>query len=110
MREAAEGNREVLGARHPDTLNSLGNLADILREKGEFDAATAALADTVAVVTEIRGPEHLQTLKVEGQSARIVLAKTGDADPLKDVVKRMEKVLGKEHHYTKRFAKVVEAL
>ena len=41
FREVLAEKREVLGARHPDTLNAMGNLASTLREGGEHEEAEA---------------------------------------------------------------------
>ena len=109
-REALQGYREQAGARSMGTLFTIGNLADVLREKGELSAASAELGDTVAVAAEVLGPEHMFTLRIEVQAARLGLAHTGDAAPLREVVKRMETVLGATHQYTKKYAKVVQEL
>ena len=41
VRKMEAEKREVLGARHPDTLNAMGNLASTLREGGEHEEAEA---------------------------------------------------------------------
>ena len=73
-REALQVRRETLGDRHPNTLISIGNLADLLRERGQLDAASAELGDAVAVATEVVGADHRTTLKLTGQAARLTLA------------------------------------
>ena len=82
----------------------------MLREKGELDAAAAAMGDAVAVVTETLGAENMHTLMIEAQAAHLSLKRTGDAGSLKEVVAKMEAALGAQHQYTRKYAKVVEAL
>jgi len=38
-RRAREGSEKVLGAEHPDTLGSVGNLASVLRDQGKYEEA-----------------------------------------------------------------------
>ena len=40
-REVLAARREVLGARHPDTLTTMSNLASTLRARGKHDEAEA---------------------------------------------------------------------
>ena len=39
QREALEARREVLGERHPNTLNSMSNLAFTLSKQGKYGEA-----------------------------------------------------------------------
>ena len=50
LREALQSRRETLGARHPDTLRSINNLTDVLRELNQLDEARAVLGDAMVVV------------------------------------------------------------
>ena len=86
--------RSATATRRP---SSIGNLADLLRERGQLDAASAELGDAVAVATEVLGADHRITLKLTGEAARLTLAKTGNVEPLREAVGRLEAVLGKEH-------------
>jgi tetratricopeptide (TPR) repeat protein len=38
-RRALEGREKVLGVEHPDTLNSVSNLALVLQNQGKYEAA-----------------------------------------------------------------------
>ena len=38
-RRALERKEKVLGADHPDTLKSVGNLGNLLADKGDYDRA-----------------------------------------------------------------------
>ena len=105
LREDLQACRETLGDRHPSTLSSIGHLADLLRERDQLDAASAELGDAVAVATEVLGPDHLITLVTVAKAARLTLAQTGNVEPLRETVWRMEAVLGKEHPQTVKYAK-----
>ena len=48
----------MLGGRHPETLKSMGNLADLLREHGRPDEAIAVLGDAPLIATEVLGNLH----------------------------------------------------
>ena len=109
-RKAIAGFREVCGERVQFTLWCTGNLADTLREKGELDAATAAMGDTVLYINEVLGPDHMVTLRIEAQAARLAQARTGDATYLRDVVRRMVASLGQEHQYTRKYVEVLDGL
>ena len=54
--EGLEMRRQVLGERHPETLKSMGNLADLLREHGRPDDAIAVLGDAPVIAAEVLGP------------------------------------------------------
>ncbi|MBM3977585.1 MAG: tetratricopeptide repeat protein, partial [Planctomycetes bacterium] len=53
---------EVLGPKHPNTLSSLGNLARLHEQRGEFDKAIAVGREFLAGCREVYGPAHPQTL------------------------------------------------
>ena len=62
----------------------------------------------MAVATEALGPDHLDTLLLAAKAARITLAQTGNAEPLREVVGRMEAGLGREHRLTVKYTKVLD--
>jgi hypothetical protein len=65
MREAMQGRREVLGPRHPQTLNAMGNLADLLRQRGRPREARDVMGDAVGISTEVLGAEHRVTTALQ---------------------------------------------
>ena len=94
LREALEGRREVLGDRHPDTLISIGNVVDLLRERNKLDEARAVLGMGGGGQGGVMN--HLITLLTEAKAARLAHA-AASTDPagaaqLCDVVARMEEV------------------
>ena len=61
-REALEGRREKLGARHPDTLSSISNLGLLLMAKGDLAAAEPLLREALEGRREVLGALHPKTL------------------------------------------------
>ena len=61
-RQALELNREVLGERHPSTINSLGNLAFLLQARGDLDAARPMLERALRLREEVLGERHPGTI------------------------------------------------
>ena len=60
---------EVLGPRHPDTLETMGNLAVTRRKLGKHAAAEETQRDVLALRHEVLGPRHPKTLKTMGSLA-----------------------------------------
>ena len=69
--EALQARRETLGDRHPDTLNSIGSMADLLRTTGSLAEAELVLGNTEAVAREVLGSDHAITLKITAIAARL---------------------------------------
>ena len=61
-REALQGRREKLGARHPDTLSSISNLGLLLTAKGDLAAAEPLLREALGGRREVLGARHPKTL------------------------------------------------
>ena len=51
-----------LGPEHPDTLQSMNNLAVAYREAGKLDLALPLLEETLKLCRAKLGPEHPDTL------------------------------------------------
>ena len=108
LREALEAKRETLGARHSDTLLSIGNLGELQRKRGDLDAASASLDEALTGMLETLGPNHLYSLYFTAEAARVALARTGDASQLREAVQKMEAILGPEHQETRKYGKALE--
>jgi hypothetical protein len=54
--------RQVMGEGHPTTLITAGNLANDLRELGEYQAARELDEDTLARRRRILGADHPHTI------------------------------------------------
>ena len=101
------------GERHPVTLISIGNLADLLRATGALVEAEAVLGtNAVAVAQEVFGSNHMHTLLLTAKAVRLQHAQPGGAAAGKELlaatVARMAEVLGDTHpqtcKYTGRFS------
>jgi serine/threonine protein kinase len=63
FRRAYELRRRILGESHPDTLDSMGNLATILERKGEFADAEALYTKVLTMQRRVLGEQHPTTLR-----------------------------------------------
>jgi Tfp pilus assembly protein PilF/predicted Ser/Thr protein kinase len=62
VERAANLRRRVLGDEHPDTLQSMGLLADLQREQGRLPQAEALFTRILEIRRRKLGPEHRDTL------------------------------------------------
>jgi hypothetical protein len=51
----------MLGPEHPDTADSLNNLANLLCDEGDFAAARPLYEHALAIREKVLGPEHPDT-------------------------------------------------
>ena len=79
MREAMQGRSEVLGWRHPQTLNAMGNLADLLRQCGHPRQARLVMGDAVITSTDVLGAEHRVTTALQ-KKADLIDAAVAEAE------------------------------
>ena len=70
-------NRETLGGRHPDTLNSISNLGVLLQAKGDLAAAELLLQEALEGLRSALGDQHPDTLLSTG-SLGMLLKSKGD--------------------------------
>ena len=107
------GRKEVLGAHHPNTLTSIGNMVDLLREMGRLAEAEVVLGNAVAVARETLGDDHLITLVLTAKAARLQHAQPGGAAAGKELlaatVARMVEVLGEGHQQTNKYREALRA-
>ena len=52
----------MLGPEHPDTLISMNNLAEVLRDQGKYQAAEEMHRRALELKGKVLGPEHPSTL------------------------------------------------
>ena len=62
LSEALEGQRDTLGSRHPDTLNSINNLGALLQDKGDLVVAEPLYREALEGKRETLGDRHPSTL------------------------------------------------
>ena len=108
------GRKEVLGAHHPNTLTSIGNMVDLLREMGRLAEAEVVLGNAVAVARETLGDDHLITLVLTAKAARLQHAQPGGAAAGKELlaatVARMAEVLGEGHQQTSKYREALREM
>jgi tetratricopeptide (TPR) repeat protein len=92
-----------LGPEHSDTLNSMNNLALVLRSQGRYDEAEKMHRSELEVREKVLGPEHPSTLTSISNLAG-ALRSQGKYDEAETMHRRAlevrEKVLGLEHFDT----------
>jgi hypothetical protein len=95
--------RRLLGERHPDTLASMSNLADTLRELGDLAVARALNEQALASLRMVLGDEHPGTLTSMNNLA-LTLDRMGDLTGARALHEQtltiQRRVLGDEHPAT----------
>lgn len=101
--QVMEMRRRVLGAEHPDTLSSIGNLALTYTLQSRWDKAEPLQVHVVETTKRVLGTEHLGTL-VSINNLALTYMRQGQwdkAEPLQlQVVETTKRVLGAEHPRT----------
>jgi tetratricopeptide (TPR) repeat protein len=96
-------NQGALGADHPDTLNSASNLANGLRESGEYQRARQLDEDTLTRYRRVLGEDHPHTLNSAHNLANDV-RESGEHQQARqldeDTLTRYRRVLGEDHPHT----------
>ena len=62
LSKALEGRKRVLGAEHPDTLNSKRNMALAQQSRGDFERAEENFRTVLEARRQVLGEDHPQTL------------------------------------------------
>jgi tetratricopeptide (TPR) repeat protein len=100
LREALSIREKQLGLDHPDTAQSLNNLAGLLRAQGDDAGARPLFERALAIREKVLGPEDHQTATSLNNLADL-LRFQGDLAGARPVCERAlairEKVLGPEH-------------
>ncbi|MDB9870809.1 tetratricopeptide repeat protein [Alphaproteobacteria bacterium] len=90
---------KLLGPEAPETLTTKNNLALLLKDKGEIDAAEALCREVLKVRTRVLGPEDSRTLTTKNNLAGLLKDK-GEIDAAealyREVLKVKERVLDPE--------------
>ncbi|MGH3770589.1 MAG: FxSxx-COOH system tetratricopeptide repeat protein [Pseudonocardiaceae bacterium] len=96
-------NRDLLGDDHPDTLNSVSNLANDLRELGEHQRARQLDEDTLTRRRRVLGDDHPHTLN-SAHNLALNLRELGEHHKARqldaDTLTRYRRVLGDDHPHT----------
>jgi non-specific serine/threonine protein kinase/serine/threonine-protein kinase len=95
--------QSVLGAEHPDTLNSKNNLGLLLYYQGKLSESESCLRAAVAECRRALGREHPETLNAITNLGGLLVGqeKSAEAEPyLREALEGRRRVLGEEHHDT----------
>ena len=100
FRQSLEIRQKVLGPEHPDTAQSLNNLAVLLQDAGKLGEAEPLYRQTLEIDQKVLGPEHPNTATALSNLALLIQAqgKLGEAEPLlRQALAIQQKVLGPDH-------------
>ena len=101
--ECLQIREHVLGLEHPDTLNSINNLATLLERVGDYDAAEPLFRRALEARERVLGLDHPSTLGSINNLGLVLYGKGDydDAEPLfRRAIEANERVLGPEHPTT----------
>ena len=62
--EALSIRRRVLGADHPDTADSLNNLAGLYHAQGRYDEAEPLYDEALSITRRVLGADHPNTASI----------------------------------------------
>ncbi|MCH8852578.1 MAG: tetratricopeptide repeat protein, partial [Planctomycetes bacterium] len=99
-RAAMEICRRLLGKEHPDTLQSMGNLAIVYAQQGRYDEAEPLYVKTLEIRKRVLGEEHPNTLTSMNNLAMVYESqgRYAEAEPLQiQTLEIQKRVLGEEH-------------
>jgi tetratricopeptide (TPR) repeat protein len=102
-RQTLAWREKVLGAEHPRTLTSMGDLAGVLDMQGKYEEAESMNRQTLARREKVLGAEHPHTLSNISNLALVLdmQGKYEEAESMnRQTLVRREKVLEVEHLYT----------
>jgi len=100
LQSVVEVRTQVLGAEHPDTLNSRSRFFFALWREGKYAEAEGGFRQVVKLQEKVIGPEHPDTLMSCNNLATVLddQGKYAEAEAqYREVIKLREKVLGPEH-------------
>ena len=103
VRDALSTRESILGPEHPDSLNSMNNLALVLDSQGKYDVAEEMYRQTLELHKKVLGSDHPDTLISMGSLAS-VLGRQGKYEVAEEMHRQAlelrKKVLGSEHPHT----------
>jgi len=102
-RSALEAYQNLMGEEHPDTLRSVSNLADLLCEKGDYEAAEPLYRRALEGREQVLGSQHPAALDSVNNLA-LLLSNKGDYEAAESLHRRAlegcETALGAQHSQT----------
>jgi len=91
---------DAFGPRHPDTLQSMNNLAALYASQGRTSEAEPLLREALQLSREVLGPHHPGTLQSMNYLALLYASqgRTEEAEPLlRETLQLRREVLGSRH-------------
>ncbi|KAI9783322.1 MAG: hypothetical protein M1816_001420 [Peltula sp. TS41687] len=82
--------QRVLGQEHPDTLNSMGNLASTFRDQGRWKEAEELQVQVMETRNRVLGQEHPSTLNSIDNLAWIWKSQSRNTEALKSLFRCVE--------------------
>jgi Tetratricopeptide repeat len=101
--EVMELRKRLLGAEHPDTLISMGNLGATYRHQGRWNEAEKLEVDVMELRKRLLGPEHPHTLRSMTSLAATYRhqGRWNEAEKLEvNVMELRKRLFGAEHPHT----------
>ena len=99
-RELLDAQQRILGADHPNTLRTRGNLASLLGEAGQVEEASAQFRELLDAQQRILGADHPNTLGTRGNLASLV-GKAGRVEEasaqFRELLEDQQRILGADH-------------
>jgi tetratricopeptide (TPR) repeat protein len=103
LRQALAINRRWLGEQHPEVSTNLGNLAVVVRDRGDFAEAERLLYQALAIDEAVFGPEHTYVAYDLNEIA-VILRMRGRPDSAVSILQRAlalnRKLAGDDHRNT----------
>ncbi|GFH59439.1 hypothetical protein CTEN210_15915 [Chaetoceros tenuissimus] len=102
-KECLANREEIQGQDHPDTLESIHNLAYLYTNQRKFDVAESLYMECLAKQKTILGSDHPSTLHSMNNLAELYHSqgKYDEAEPLyKECIAKRETILGPDHPQT----------
>ena len=97
--------RGAFGPRHPQTLNSMNNLAFLYRNQGRHGEAEPLYREALQLTREVLGPRHPRTLAGMNNLATLYerQGRHGEAEPLyREALQLTREMFGPQHPNTVR--------
>jgi non-specific serine/threonine protein kinase/serine/threonine-protein kinase len=105
LEEALEIRKRVLGGDHPDTLDSMQNLAELFRNQGRFEEAESLFQEALETGRRVLGDDNPHTLNSMEGLATVYWhrGRYDEAEPLfLEALETRKRVLGVDHPHTLR--------
>ena len=110
-RVALEAREAILGAEHPSTLSSMGNLASTYRNQGRWKEAEELFVQVMETRKRVLGEEHPDMLTSMANLAFTLKSQSRDDEAIsliKNCIRLQKQILGQQHPYTESSLKALK--